>query len=100
MENGRNNTESIRETFLEICPDAIEMLQEMIMDPDTPVNVRVQLIGMVLDRALGKPETPVKVTTEDMDFEIAEAQLMEMVTQIQIEEGMIPGLPDREEDEG
>ena len=97
MEKGNQKAESMRDEFLEICPDAIRMLQELITDPDTPVMARVQLIGIVLDRALGKPETPVKVTTEDTSFEEAEAMLMEIVREIQIEEGMIPKLAEAEE---
>jgi len=99
MENENKKAASMREEFLEICPDAIRMLQELITDPDTPVMARVQLIGIVLDRALGKPETPVKVTTEDTSFEEAEAMLMEIVREIQIEEGMIPKLEETEEKE-
>ena len=99
MEKDQKYTESMREEFLEICPDAIRMLQELITDPDTPVMARVQLIGIVLDRALGKPETPVKVTTEDTSFEEAEAMLMEIVREIQIEEGMIPKLEETEGEE-
>ena len=100
MENGNHKAESMRDEFLEICPDVIRMLQEMITDPDTPVMARVQLIGIVLDRALGKPETPVKVSTEDTSFEEAEAMLMEIVREIQIEEGMIPKLGETEEEDG
>ena len=94
MEKDQKYAESMREEFLEICPDAIRMIQDLITDPDTPVMARVQLIGIVLDRALGKPETPVKVKTEDTSFEEAEAMLMEIVREIQIEEGMIERLPD------
>ena len=91
MENGNHKAESMRDEFLEICPDAIRMLQELITDPDTPVMARVQLIGIVLDRALGKPETPVKVSSEDdTSFEEAEAMLMEIVREIQVEKGMVP----------
>ena len=102
MENGNHKAESMRDEFLEICPDAIRMLQELITDPDTPVMARVQLIGIVLDRALGKPETPVKVSTEDTSFEEAEAMLMEIVREIQDEEGMVPKLTEtdaRDEDD-
>ena len=97
MEKGNQKAESMRDEFLEICPDAIRMLQELITDPDTPVMARVQLIGIVLDRALGKLETPVKVSTEDTSFEEAEAMLMEIVREIQVEEGMIPKLGETEE---
>ena len=61
---------------------------------------RVQLIGIVLDWALGKPETPVKVSTEDQSFEEAEAMLMEIVREIQVEEGMIPKLMEAEAGDG
>ena len=97
MENENKKAASMRDEFLEICPDAIRMLQELITDPDTPVMARVQLIGIVLDRALGKPETPVKVSPEDTSFEEAEAMLMEIVREIQAEEGMIPKLGETEE---
>ena len=53
MEKDQKYAESMREEFLEICPDAIRMIQDLITDPDTPVMARVQLIGIVLDRALG-----------------------------------------------
>ena len=95
--------EQTREQFLKLCPDVIEAIRNMIEDPDTPVSSRVALIGMVLDRALGKPETPVTVTTEDQSFEEAEAMLMEIVREIQMEEGMIPriteGMEEVSEDE-
>ena len=88
--------ELTREEFLKLCPDVIEAIRNMIDDPDTPVSSRVALIGMVLDRALGKPETPVTVTTEDQSFEEAEAMLMEIVREIQLEEGIVERLPDAE----
>ena len=34
MENGNKKAESMRDEFLEICPDVIRMLQELIADPE------------------------------------------------------------------
>jgi len=78
--------EEINGWFLEICPQAISSLRDLIADPSTPVASKVQLIGMVLDRALGKAETPVKVTTSQESMEEAEARLMALVHEFQIED--------------
>ena len=85
-----NNLEELRERFVRMCPDIITTIQDMLSSPETPASVKAQLIAIVLDRAMGKPETPVKVTTDTESFEEAEIELMAMVRQIQIDHGMIP----------
>ena len=100
-EMDQQSPEKLRVVFLEICPMVIDRIEDMIKNPNTPITAQVQLIAMVLDRALGKPETPVKVSTEDdTSFEEAEAMLMEIVREIQAEEGMIDGLPDGDGGDG
>ena len=89
MEGNRNSPEEMREEFLRICPAAINRLRQLIDSPATPVMAKVALIGMVLDRALGKPEASVKVSTDGGRFEEAEARLMAIVKEIQIEEGFL-----------
>ena len=84
MKNDR--VEQINRWFLEICPQAVNCMRDLISDPSTPVASKVQLIGMVLDRALGKAETSVRVTTSQESQEEAEAQLMAIVHELQIEE--------------
>ena len=81
-----SRVEEINRWFLEICPQAITSMRDLITDPSTPVASKVQLIGMVLDRALGKAETPIKVTTSQESMDEAEAQLMAMVHEFQIED--------------
>jgi len=102
-EMDQQSPEKLRVIFLEICPMVIDRIEDMIKNPNTPITAQVQLIAMVLDRALGKPETPVKVSTEDdASFEEAEAMLMEIVREIQEEEGMVPKLTEtdaRDEDD-
>ena len=90
MKRRKENAEEMRGRFLEICPDTIIALQELISDPNTAATAKVQMIGMILDRALGKTETPVKLTTNEESFEEAEAMLMDMVKEIQLAHGMIP----------
>ena len=95
MRKRNESAEEIRGRFLEICPDTIIALQELITYPNTAATAKVQMIGMILDRALGKTETPVKLTTNEESFEEAEIELMAMVRQIQIEHGMVPELPEK-----
>lgn len=77
--NRDSRIEEINKWFLEICPQAITSLRDMIADPSTPVASKVQLIGMVFDRVLGKAETPVKLTTTPECIENAEAELMAII---------------------
>ena len=84
----KSREDRIRDWFLEICPQAVISIRDLINDPSTPIASRVQLIGMVLDRALGKAETPLKVTTAVENMDMAEARLMEMIHEIQAEDEM------------
>ena len=81
-----DRVDEINRWFLDICPQAVTSMRDLITDPSTPVASKVQLIGMVLDRALGKAETPIKVTTSQESMDEAEAQLMAMVHEFQIED--------------
>ena len=49
----QQSPEDLRGIFLEICPMVIDRIEEMIKNPNTPITAQVQLIAMVLDRALG-----------------------------------------------
>ena len=84
----KSREDRIRDWFLEICPQAVISIRDLINDPSTPIASRVQLIGMVLDRALGKAETPLKVTTTVENMDMAEERLMEMIHEIQAEDEM------------
>ena len=75
--------DEIREEFLKICPQTVWKIRDMISDPGTPPAVAAQLIGMVLDRALGKAEMPVKVTTTQENVERAEMQILAMIAEIE-----------------
>ncbi len=82
----KNRIDKINETLMEICPDAVNMLRDLIENPNTPVSSKVQLIGMILDRVLGKAETPLKVTTTAQEnIEMAEARLQEIIQEIREE---------------
>ena len=76
-------TEEYQQWIEEICPQAINSMRDLLADPNTPVPSKVQLIGMILDRTLGKTETPLRVTTTDETLEEAEAKLEALVQELQ-----------------
>ena len=94
--------EEAREMFLEFLPETITLIRDMLQDPSTPPSSKVALFNIVLERALGKPELPVHVSTDQDRVMAAEAQLALIVREMQglIEEdsgGEMPG--DGEEEE-
>ncbi len=74
--------EQYQQWISEICPQAINSMRDLLGDPNTPVNAKVTLIGMILDRTLGKAETPVRVTTDQDSIDTAEEQLMAIVNEL------------------
>ena len=76
-------TEEMQQWIEEICPQAINSMRDLLADPATPVPSKVQLIGMILDRAMGKAETPLRVTAEVENRTEAEAKLAELVKEMQ-----------------
>ena len=57
-------------------------MRDLLSDPTTPVSAKVQLIGMILDRTLGKTETPLRVTTTNETMEEAEEKLAALVEEM------------------
>ena len=54
--------EQIQMMITELTPKAVACLRDMLYNPGTPEAVRAQLIGIILDRTLGKAEVPIRVT--------------------------------------
>ncbi len=75
-------TEEMQRWIEEICPQAINSMRDLLSDPTTPVSSKVQLIGMILDRTLGKTETPLRVTAGAENMEEAEAKLAELIKEL------------------
>ena len=74
--------DQIQQMITELTPKAISCLRDMLYDPGTPEAVRAQLIGMVLDRTLGKAEVPIKVTSVRDNIENSRAKLSAMLMEI------------------
>ncbi len=69
--------------FMELVPDTIDGISRMIQDQSTPPATMVALFNIVLERALGKPETPIHVTSDQDRVKAAEKRLMALVMTIQ-----------------
>ena len=75
--------EEAREMFLEFLPETITLIRDMLQAPSTPPSSKVALFNIVLERALGKPELPVHVSTDQDRVMAAEAQLALIVKEMQ-----------------
>ena len=80
--------EQYQQWISEICPQAINSMRDLLGDPNTSVNAKVTLIGMILDRTLGKAETPLRVMTDQDSIDSAEEQLTALVSEIGAELGI------------
>ena len=63
--------EKLNEDFLRITPDALDALHDMITDENINPLARVQAIGLILERGLGKPEETIRLQNDKEDFEEA-----------------------------
>ena len=68
-----------------LAPDAIETMGEMLRDPKTPGPTKAQLIGFILERTLGKPDTTIHLMTEGGTVKDAENRLIAIAEEIRDE---------------
>ena len=81
-----SRAEEFRSQFLDMCPEMISKIHDMMADPNIPAASKVQLIGIVLERGLGKAETPVTLTTNTEAIEAAEKELTAITEEIWTED--------------
>ena len=60
-------------------PAALRNMRELLNNPATPINTRVQLIDMILERTMGKPEETMRLLMEKEDREAAEERMAEII---------------------
>ena len=53
--------EQMTQEYLDMLPDALDALRDIIGDPDINPIARVQAIGLIMDRGLGKPEENIRI---------------------------------------
>ena len=85
-----------------LAPDAIETMGEMLRDPKTPGPTKAQLIGFILERTLGKPDTTIHLMTEGVSMKDSEIRLIAIAEEIREEtmdeDNSIPESDDGDED--
>ena len=82
MKNDRKNVEEIKEKmthdFLMMTPDALDALHDIMTDANINPLARVQAIGLILDRVLGKPEESIRIQNDQETMDMAQERLEEL----------------------
>ena len=82
MKNDRKNVEEIKEMmthdFLMMTPDALDALHDIMTDANLNPLARVQAIGLILDRGLGKPEESIRIQNDQETMDMAQERLEEL----------------------
>ena len=78
--------------YLELLPGAMDALKEIITDPETNPGARVQAIGLLMDRGLGKPEENIRIRHQEDNMELAHERLEEIFAQARKETEEPPDL--------
>ena len=76
--NGTELKEKVNHDFLLMAPDALDALHDMMTDPNINPIARVQAIGLILDRGLGKPEESIRIQNDQESFDAAQERLDEL----------------------
>ena len=79
-------TEQVREQInreaLEMLPEAMDALRDIINDPDVNPIARVQAVALLMDRGLGKPEENIRIQHMQSDMDEAQERLDEIFEQV------------------
>ncbi len=70
--------EEVTNEYLDLLPDAISALRNLIKDPDVNPIARVQAVSLVTDRLLGKPEENIRIQNAEADMDEAQRRLDEI----------------------
>ena len=75
------------ELIRENMPAAVKIMIDMLKaEKGVSPLTKVKIIEMMLDRAMGKPEASIHVTTTQQSVEAAQARISAIVSQIRIGE--------------
>ena len=70
--------EQMNREFLKLTPDALDALRDLMSDPNINPLARVQAIGLILDRGLGKPEESIRIQNDQETMDMAQERLEEL----------------------
>ena len=82
QEERKHIREEMTRGYLEMLPEVLEALRDIINDPDINPIARVQAIGLVMDRGLGKPEENIRIQHMQSDMDEAQERLDEIFEQV------------------
>ena len=68
-----------------LAPEAIETMGELLREPTTPAPTKAQLIGFILERTLGKPDTTIHLTKNGGTIKDSENRLIAIAEEIREE---------------
>ena len=74
--------EQMTQEYLELLPEAMDALRDLISDPDINPIARVQAIALIMDRGLGKPEENIRIQTMEENMDEAQERLEALMARV------------------
>lgn len=69
--NGRPSIpQEMKEAFQSLAPQALQVLQEIMLDPKARKVERIKATEVILDRGLGKPSQQVEIESKSINVDI------------------------------
>ncbi len=80
-----DENKTLNNKIRKLAPEAIETMGELLREPTTPAPTKAQLIGFILERTLGKPDTTIHLTTNGGTIKDSENRLIAIAEEIREE---------------
>ena len=80
-----DENKTLNNKIRKLAPEAIETMGELLREPTTPAPTKAQLIGFILERTLGKPDTTIHLTTNGGTIKDSENRLIAIAEEIRQE---------------
>ena len=77
-----DENKTLNNKIRKLAPDAIEAMGDMLRDPHTPAPTKAQIIGFILERTLGKPDTTIHLMTAGSTIKDSENRLIALAEEI------------------
>lgn len=80
-----DGNKTLNNKIRKLAPEAIETMGELLREPTTPAPTKAQLIGFILERTLGKPDTTINLNTGGCSIRDSENRLIAIGEEIRRE---------------
>ena len=77
-----DENKTLNNKIRKLAPDAIDAMGDMLRDPHTPASTKAQIIGFILERTLGKPDTTIHLMTAGSTIKDSENRLIALAEEI------------------